>query len=1038
MTRRIIAICLISLIFVALIPLSIIKDNRQPANALQVQNGVMDLSAWDYEEHKEIKLDGTWEFYWQKLLSSEDFMKKDGEKPSYTTLMQVPSLWTEKSIDGKPLPAYGYATYRAVLKNLPPGKVFGLKKENIRFSSAIYANGHKLFEDGRPSGHAADYLAGNIPQMGLFTPDQGNVEIIIQVANYDYINAGIPMSLYFGEQSVMVEQSQKSLVREFGTIVILGTLALIFFICYLAAMIYRKQDHALLLSAVICLLFGIYHGLIGERSLLLFMPGISFETAYKLKDMVSIACFIVLAVFFYQMQKNIISLKFAQAVGAVLGCFLLLIPFLPIHTYTLINPYIIVVYESLLIWLLLKAALLYVQSTAVNRFKSMLLFMAILAINLYSLALLLFAFSVEEGLGLGQFYVVTFSLIMTFMIVLRFFEAYHTIDEMKNQLLRLDKIKDDFLSNTSHELKTPLNAIVNITDTLLKGAEGPVNDRQAHNLTIVMDSGRRLKYLVNDLLDYSKMKHGDIILYKNNVDLKAAVDAVIRVHLFLLGGKELVLVNSVPDGLPPVYADGNRLAQILHNLIGNAVKFSERGAIDISAEAVRGKVLISVSDPGIGIAPDMQERIFNAFEQGNVAESMQYGSGTGIGLSITKRLVELHGGDITVASEPGQGSVFTFSLPPATPSLDRLTASPEKKEFLRQDKAVSANIEFPFRLDGEIDEPILVVDDDWANLQSMINLFKLERYSVVAVNRGQAALEELANNRDFFLVILDITMPDMTGYELLKRIRERFSPFELPVLMLTATNRVSDMKISMENGANDFVCKPFEADELMARVRSLTRLKASVKGAKDAEVAFLRSQINPHFLYNALNSIAELCISEPEQAEALTLELSRYLRGSFDFKQLDSLSTLEKELELVEAYINIEKARFGTRLQVVYEIDASLHLLMPPLILQPLVENAIRHGLMSNFQGGTVSITVRMSRDQEINFVVEDNGCGMSKRKLDEIFSGTAGRQGVGLWNISQRIKLLYGRNITIESAAGIGTKVSFTIPAETLKRIGG
>jgi sensor histidine kinase YesM len=202
--------------------------------------------------------------------------------------------------------------------------------------------------------------------------------------------------------------------------------------------------------------------------------------------------------------------------------------------------------------------------------------------------------------------------------------------------------------------------------------------------------------------------------------------------------------------------------------------------------------------------------------------------------------------------------------------------------------------------------------------------------------------------------------------------------------------------------------------------------------AKVAEIAFLRSQIKPHFLYNTLNSIAELCINEPNKAEELTLDLSQYLRSSFDFKQLDTLTTLENELELVKAYINIEKARFGARLCVEYDVDANLDIGIgiPSLILQPLVENAIRHGLMSSLRGGTVKITVKKEADAVVSFTVEDNGCGMSETKREEILKPDVNKKGVGLWNISQRVKLLYGNTLRIESAEGIGTKVFFDIPA--------
>lgn len=1036
MPRRTLVVALISLILVVLIPLSIMNDHDSQREDLRVRQGVMELSAWDSTRDARIKLDGEWEFYWEELLPPAAFRQVGPNRPLPSAYMEVPSRWNGKIINGSPLPAYGSATYRMVLKDLPFSGVFALKKTNIRFSSAIYVNGTKLFEDGQPSEQPVSYQPGNIPQFGVFSAERGDIEIIVQVANYDYINGGIPLSLYFGKQSAMTGYQEKSMMRESGTLAILGMLALIYLICFVAAAIYRKKDYALLLSAMICLLFALYHGLVGERSLLIFWPGLPFEALYKLKDMTSLACFIALALFFHQFQKSMISLKFTQGVAAVLGLSLILGPFLPIHIYTSIQSYIIVFYELLLVWLLIRAAVLYINSSAEQRLKSLLVFMSILAINLYSIDTILLALSIKENLWLGQFYIIFFNIIMIFLIVLRFFEAYHTIDEMKNRLLQLDRVKDDFLSNTSHELKTPLNAIVSITDSLLRGVEGKLTEQQAQNLAIVMGSGRRLTHLVNELLDYSKMKHGDIALYKSRTDLQSAVDSVIRIHLFLLGGKSILLENTVPAHFPGVEADGNRLAQILHNLIGNAVKFTEQGKVSISAKVIAGMAQVRVTDTGIGIDAYMQERIFQDYEQADEVRNSRYG-GTGLGLSITKRLVELHGGHIVVESAPGQGSSFIFTLPLASTGENKADWPLVEREQLRQGIRPAAQ-EYPLYIHGEIDEPILVVDDDFANLQSMINLFKLEKHSIVVVNRGQLALDEVARHPGFFLVILDITMPDMTGYEVLNRIRERYSPFELPVLMLTAKNSVSDMKLSMENGANDFVGKPFEAEELMARVKSLTGLKSSVKQARDAEIAFLRSQINPHFLYNALNSIAELCVDDPERAEALTLHLSQYLRGSFDFKQLDSLTTLERELELVRAYVHIEKARFGARLQVEYDLNADPYTRIPPLILQPLAENAIRHGLMSNLKGGQVKIFVRKEAGEIIRFAVEDNGCGMSERRLKEVLRPDPDKQGVGLWNIGQRIKLLYGTAIRIDSTEGAGTRVSFDIPSEPMQRIGG
>ncbi len=205
---------------------------------------------------------------------------------------------------------------------------------------------------------------------------------------------------------------------------------------------------------------------------------------------------------------------------------------------------------------------------------------------------------------------------------------------------------------------------------------------------------------------------------------------------------------------------------------------------------------------------------------------------------------------------------------------------------------------------------------------------------------------------------------------------------------------------------------------------------------KEAEIAFLRSQIRPHFLYNALNSIAELCVDEPRKAEALTLDLSQYLRRSFDFSPQDRRTTIRHELELVEAYLNIEQARFGDKLHVEYDIRANRRSLIPVLMLQPIVENAVIHGIRSSdLPVGRVRVSICEGKDGVIRFRVADNGIGMSEERLEEVLARGTERQdseGVGLRNINRRLELLYGRQLRIESQAGAGTTVSFDIPAES------
>lgn len=193
------------------------------------------------------------------------------------------------------------------------------------------------------------------------------------------------------------------------------------------------------------------------------------------------------------------------------------------------------------------------------------------------------------------------------------------------------------------------------------------------------------------------------------------------------------------------------------------------------------------------------------------------------------------------------------------------------------------------------------------------------------------------------------------------------------------------------------------------------------------ESAFLQAQIKPHFLYNALNVIAVLCRVDSEKARELILDLSNYMRHSFDFKNLTRYVTFEEELEFVQAYVRIEQARFKDRLNMLYEIDDTEGLRLPPLLLQPLVENAIRHGIRKNETGRTVVLRVKNQKEHYL-FEIEDDGAGMTAEQLKAILTEQRSG-GVGLANIQRRLKMLYGTQLLIESRKGAGTKVTVTVP---------
>jgi two-component system, sensor histidine kinase ChiS len=399
-----------------------------------------------------------------------------------------------------------------------------------------------------------------------------------------------------------------------------------------------------------------------------------------------------------------------------------------------------------------------------------------------------------------------------------------------NDLRVLDKLKDDFLSNTSHELRTPINGIIGIADSLIDGAAGPLPDKAVENLSMIVLSGRRLSNLVNDILDFSKLKHKNLELQIKPLEIKVVVEVVITLSKPLIGRKKVQLINSIEDDIL-VDADENRVQQILHNLISNAIKFTEAGIIEIASRNYDDYLMISVKDMGVGIPPDKLEMVFNPFEQADGSIAREYG-GTGLGLSITKQLVELHGGEISIQSTLKKGTTVSFTLPLSTSTIvDRNTDMSTMLSRIRHLPPIEVSVERDkeeinpdHTQQGREQFHILIVDDDPINLQVLENQLRLENYAVTRAHNGQEALTAIDSGTPFVIILLDIMMPKMSGFEVCRIIRERYNITQLPIIMLTAKNQVSDLVEGMQAGANDYLTKPFSKGELITRIKTHIQL----------------------------------------------------------------------------------------------------------------------------------------------------------------------------------------------------------------------
>ncbi|NEP13244.1 MAG: ammonium transporter [Symploca sp. SIO2C1] len=509
--------------------------------------------------------------------------------------------------------------------------------------------------------------------------------------------------------------------------------------------------------------------------------------------------------------------------------------------------------------------------------------------------------------------------------------------EANAELQRLDRIKDEFLANTSHELRTPLNGIIGIAESLVDGATGSLSPQTCFNLNLIVSSGRRLSNLVNDILDFSKMFHKNIELQLKPVGLREIVEVVLKLSQPLIGYKELQLINGIPDYLPPANADENRLQQILYNLIGNAIKFTKSGTVEISAVVVENQELeigeedkiekedipnlqcripnpdaqltISVHDTGIGIPKDNLDRIFESFEQADGSTAREYG-GTGLGLAVTKKLVELHGGKIRVESTVGKGSCFSFTLPVAIGQTSEITTQLSELSLVSGEPLVTkainneeakTNLQVITRSEQVITNDqelstnqfkVLIVDDEPVNLQVLVNHLSLENYAIAQAANGIEALELIDNGFQPDLLLLDVMMPKMTGYEVCQKVREKFPATELPVLMLTAKNRVSDVVEGLSAGANDYLSKPVSKKELLARIRTHLQL---------SHINAAYGRFVPHQFLQLLNKES---IIDVRLGDNIQQEMSVLFSDIRSFTTLSEKMTPQENFQFINSFLS--------------------------------------------------------------------------------------------------------------------------------------
>lgn len=788
------------------------------------RQGLLDLSGWDFQSDGSIDLNGEWEFYWQQLLSPVEIAAAS-TRP-LTGHFTIPGLWNGQEVDGLPLPGDGYATFRLRVKVRPGQPVLAIRILDESSAYQLWINGHQVAANGVIGTSRETTQPQYLLRISPLPQGSENLDIVMQVANFSHARGGIWCPLTLGTEQEIV----RTQVLKWGLDLFLFGSLLIMGAYHLGLFLLRRQDPSVLYFGLFSLLVALRTVLTENRFLTYLFPDFPWELVFK-GELLTVHLSFLLLLLFIQALYPAECVRWPMRVlqGICLACgFVTLVTSAKVSSL-LVAPFhpVIVVILGYIVFVLIKAIRRQRPGAASILMGLMVFFLAVVNDILHNH----FAIATAYIAPFGFLFLVGSQ---SFALARRFSQACSNVERLSAEreghiqaLSRLDRLKDEFLATTSHELRTPLNGIIGLAESLSAGALGSLNQATRTQLEMIASSGRRLNNLVNDILDLSRLKNRDITLRRQAVDLRALVDAVLAVTQPLIHGRQLALVNAIPADLPPADGDEDRLQQVLFNLVGNAIKFTDHGEIAISAAAGPTGLEVAVRDTGIGIPAAKLESIFAAFEQVDSAADRRHG-GVGLGLGISRHLVELHGGRLWAESSPVPGATFRFTLPMASVAARPLPNTGAIDQLRPPTPALPPPVTTacaPAKAPDPEAPHILAVDDDPVNLQVVVNHLGMEGMAVSTVASGREALALLDQGQTFDLVLLDVMMPGMTGYEVCCHLRQRYNAAELPVIMLTARNRLADLSEGLSSGANDYLGKPFAREELLARVRAQLRVR---------------------------------------------------------------------------------------------------------------------------------------------------------------------------------------------------------------------